>query len=363
MHSQQLSPILETDTTTHLSSLSLSSIQYEARITQEVEGSTTGSMSKQAPSSIAPNENHFDGPTKKCIACLEILSLNLFPEERITSVCDHSSSDLAKSFICKSCLSQHIQARLEEHGPKEVSCPICRVTLSFQEVQKWATTQTFRHVDRLLTRQALALDPNFIWCCNPRCEAGQVHVSGVDAPIVTCHSCNSRGCFYHQVTWHEGLTCEEFDNPGLTEERHLSDLQTEQAIRNQELQHIASVRLQIQSDEEIARNLGERETHVKASRRGFRRQQAEERRIQQQVEEEWRSRQKAEGLGMKRLWEEQRQKKPKLAKDNKKWMEERSGELLVLKSSRPCPGPGCSYRISKADGCNHMTCKTLSLPV
>jgi hypothetical protein len=121
--------------------------------------------------------------------------------------------------------------------------------------------------------------------------------------------------------------------------------------------------LQIQSDEEIARSLEESETHMKASQKGFCGQQAEGRRIQQQVEEEWRSRQKAEGLEMKRLREERRQTKAKLAKERKKWMEERSGELLVLKSSRPCPGPGCSYRVSKEDGCNHMTCKTLSLPV
>lgn len=32
-----------------------------------------------------------------------------------------------------------------------------------------------------------------------------------NAPIVTCYVCHHRTCFTHQVAWHEGYTCDEWD--------------------------------------------------------------------------------------------------------------------------------------------------------
>jgi hypothetical protein len=33
------------------------------------------------------------------------------------------------------------------------------------------------------------------------------------------------------------------------------------------------------------------------------------------------------------------------------------GESAVRKTSKPCPGRGCTYRVTKLDGCKHITCK------
>jgi hypothetical protein len=30
-------------------------------------------------------------------------------------------------------------------------------------------------------------------------------------PIVTCHVCGLKQCFKHKAPWHEGLTCEQWD--------------------------------------------------------------------------------------------------------------------------------------------------------
>lgn len=215
-------------------------------------------------------------------------------------------------------------------------------------------------------RQAVSLDPNFVWCCNPRCEAGQVHESGANAPIVICHSCNSRACFVHQVAWHEGLICEEFDNPELAEERRRRELNMQQALRNQKRNQEEQVRLQIQDDEALARNLEEREA-PRGEEEGTRRQKsrgqtAEARMAQRQVEAERFSRLEAERLAMEQLQEEHQRRQAGLAKQKQRRREEKLGESVVLESSKQCPGPRCSYRVSRAGGCKHMSCKALIPP-
>jgi len=81
-------------------------------------------------------------------------------------------------------------------------------------------------------RQRLAEDVNFRWCLNVKCDHGQIHPHGglyhflfcmwriwwqalyvLDAyPIVQCSWCYKKSCFTHQLPWHEGLTCSEFDS-------------------------------------------------------------------------------------------------------------------------------------------------------
>jgi len=53
--------------------------------------------------------------------------------------------------------------------------------------------------------------PNFCMCLGPGCESGQVHVSGNRQPIMTCNVCGFKTCFTHQMPWHEGMTCADYD--------------------------------------------------------------------------------------------------------------------------------------------------------
>jgi hypothetical protein len=58
----------------------------------------------------------------------------------------------------------------------------------------------------------LANEPNFRWCLNPECKSGQLWESAENAGIwVLCQECKFEMCFRHQVPWHDGLTCAEYD--------------------------------------------------------------------------------------------------------------------------------------------------------
>jgi acyl-coenzyme A synthetase/AMP-(fatty) acid ligase len=99
-------------------------------------------------------------------------------------------------------------------------------------------------------RAALSADPDFRWCLNPSCNAGQIHETGVlplvpefvhllhgearsgmtilpefahlqqgearnrlvhENPIFVCHACGARHCVVHELEWHDGETCQEYD--------------------------------------------------------------------------------------------------------------------------------------------------------
>ena len=53
--------------------------------------------------------------------------------------------------------------------------------------------------------------PNFRWCLNPACDAGQIHKIADKGPCFQCETCEYRSCAVHDVPWHEGKTCSEYN--------------------------------------------------------------------------------------------------------------------------------------------------------
>ncbi|KAF8864517.1 hypothetical protein BDZ45DRAFT_757317, partial [Acephala macrosclerotiorum] len=68
-----------------------------------------------------------------------------------------------------------------------------------------------------LFRAYLRSGPTFIWCSASRCDSGQFHEG--ECPEMSCVSCKTKTCTYHQHPWHEGETCEEYDTRRQTQTR------------------------------------------------------------------------------------------------------------------------------------------------
>jgi len=58
--------------------------------------------------------------------------------------------------------------------------------------------------------------------CASGCGNGQIHEGGTDQPIVKCISCGHKTCFQHKVSWHTGLTCEEWDLTTRRDQQNLT---------------------------------------------------------------------------------------------------------------------------------------------
>jgi hypothetical protein len=99
----------------------------------------------------------------------------LFPVKPPTQLCLHEAQ------ICLTCLEGHIAEQVRGKGAVAgVVCPAhdCLQVLDYHEIKYWADEETFSRYDRLLTRQALGVDENFVFCTNAACEAGQIHPQG-----------------------------------------------------------------------------------------------------------------------------------------------------------------------------------------
>ncbi|KAM7224098.1 hypothetical protein V8F06_000571 [Rhypophila decipiens] len=224
---------------------SLSDISSTATTIQMVPVDTPdGTEMLQVPIFV---ENLIRKTTTECIVCTESLAdiagsqedeeqwsaaiqgfpadwpsqIRPFPSQSILPVC----SALHALDICRSCLSQHIKAHLDCRGIagcESLTCPTpgCGHHFTHQEVRLLADPEVFARYDKLKLLSVLSADPDFRWCLREGCEMGQIYQildQRGDGPFdrrrnhVECEECSFEMCFGHQIPWHRGLSCDEYD--------------------------------------------------------------------------------------------------------------------------------------------------------
>lgn len=96
-----------------------------------------------------------------------------------------------------------------------LSCPLCGRAWEEEYLRFYMTEEElFKHIERM-TYRALERDPSFRWCAKDECTSGQMYdaeAAGKD-PKTCCGHCDSVNCFNCRVVWHNGLTCDEFQDP------------------------------------------------------------------------------------------------------------------------------------------------------
>jgi hypothetical protein len=143
-----------------------------------------------------------------------------FPSPSSLSVCNRNH-DLD---ICHTCLAQHIATQLESRGragSEQLTCPSpgCGHAYSHDEIRMLASPETFAQYDKLRLLGHLATLPNFRWCLREGCQMGQVYDFSAmhnfpgtrQRSRIVCDACGFEMCFYHQMPWHEGQTCVDYD--------------------------------------------------------------------------------------------------------------------------------------------------------
>ncbi|KAE9568352.1 hypothetical protein CGMCC3_g15515 [Colletotrichum fructicola] len=253
------------------------------------------------------------GGSRECPICAEIREASDFPILSVTSMCTHPPE------ACLECLQMSIRSDLNSKLWTEIRCPECRELLEYVDIQKYADEETFARYEALALRAAMAEAENFIWC-TANCGSGQLHDTGTEQPIVSCLHCGQRSCFTHNVTWHENLTCEEYDSLLRDPENFRSRIEMERE------QMDAAKRIQEDADRAMAQGL-------------MAEQQAE---IQEQEARERAERERAlRATALAR----------KVAARRKE--EEDQSKVTVSRTTKPCPG--CGWAIEKNAGCSHMT--------
>ena len=168
--------------------------------------------------------------------------------------------------------------------------------------------------EELALRSAMSEATNFVWCTSG-CGSGQIHESGTHHPIVICLHCGHRSCFQHNVSWHEGLTCEEYDRLLEDPENFKSRLESDAPVDVRR-------RRQIDADRAVAQGLVAGEQAARR-RRMINREKEERRRAEKAVEV-------ARRIAARRK------------------REEAKSASTIKMTTKPCPG--CGWAIEKNRG-------------
>jgi hypothetical protein len=140
---------------------------------------------------------------------------------QIAAGCKH------KAALCKECLAQWLQSGLERTSWDRLKCPDCPELLQHADMRRYANPATFERWDSLATRAALEAIPNFRWCLSSPCTSGQI--DDESCAKFKCKACSARHCIKHNVPWHKGETCEDYDR--RNKQRKKDDKASEQMIK------------------------------------------------------------------------------------------------------------------------------------
>lgn len=150
------------------------------------------------------------GPDVECVVCLESKPSTDFPS-KITDTCAHTTVK-----TCAGCVEQLLSNAVDGAEWIDPECPECKETLSPPDVQRLGTRAQAECYNERLMKRALQDLVEFRECI--KCGVGQFHEGGHEEPIVTCAGCGDKTCFSHNMPWHTGLTCVQYDESKEREE-------------------------------------------------------------------------------------------------------------------------------------------------
>jgi DNA-directed RNA polymerase subunit RPC12/RpoP len=87
---------------------------------REEEGQVENEDDEEIVASTQPTE---------CSVCMESLLSSQFPQERLTSSCDHEMT------VCSTCVTQSIDQQIIDQPYEHISCPECSNRLQFEAIK------------------------------------------------------------------------------------------------------------------------------------------------------------------------------------------------------------------------------------
>ncbi|MCJ1260744.1 hypothetical protein MMC22_000606 [Lobaria immixta] len=93
----------------------------------------------------------------------------------------------------------------------QIPCLECKEPLGESYVESAVARRDFQKLKAVAARKALEAHPCFRACLAADCTSGQIH-ENIHTDIVICKSCGSKSCYNHGVPWHEGYTCDRYDD-------------------------------------------------------------------------------------------------------------------------------------------------------
>ncbi|KAJ3385398.1 hypothetical protein HDU92_003090 [Lobulomyces angularis] len=144
---------------------------------------------------------------KICIICQDLKEYDInFPKVNFCKL-EHTKEEL----ICFACFETYLNETLK--NKLYACCPFDKNVLDYQIIKKYSSPETFKEFDYNLTKEVLNRSKWFRWCKS--CSSGQFFIKGKKFEQdnkISCFNCGAFSCFKHNIAWHEGLTCKQYEN-------------------------------------------------------------------------------------------------------------------------------------------------------
>ncbi|KUJ20806.1 uncharacterized protein LY89DRAFT_579286 [Mollisia scopiformis] len=140
---------------------------------------------------------------QECVICVEEKPLQHFP--KITDSCQHPDQ------ICLVCVQNWLAREADNTDWDKIHCVACKEIVPYNHMKRLMTKAAFEKYDQYSRNATLSKMPNFRWCISSSCSSGQIHEIDTDGYIFYCGACYTKTCVIHNVPWHEGETCTEYD--------------------------------------------------------------------------------------------------------------------------------------------------------
>ncbi|KAI0066084.1 hypothetical protein BV25DRAFT_1868368 [Artomyces pyxidatus] len=207
----------------------------------EVESSTSALLS------TPDSQTNLSSPYDTCGICLEPFQPTYSPISAAESANSSGRLEFGLKLPCPgshgyciSCLSKYVTSKLDPQGNGEgsvdivvfpVLCPECSAHDWPDGLQDDVATKILGEKALTLWHYQKLLDsiPRY-YCPNPQCSARVQIDEDAEDPQAECPSCNSLICVPCRTTWHEDMTCEEYQALPL-EDRSPDDLLTLRVIK------------------------------------------------------------------------------------------------------------------------------------
>lgn len=156
---------------------------------------------------------------RECDICAE--DYNFIPKNfPNVSTCQHDKT------VCSTCYTQQFRTSIQAKpadGWMTCTCPSCAQQINPGEAKRLVTKKASGELEKVIKQAKARTAHNFLWCPAPGCGHGQQHKLTA-SPFVNCGKCKAKICFNHQILWHEGLTCQQYDDTKTLDENARKDL-------------------------------------------------------------------------------------------------------------------------------------------
>ena len=140
--------------------------------------------------------------TKVCGICAEDVDIcRGFPMRKdLPPYCRHARDS------CKDCIGKSLNSDVETKRFLKIGCPYCECDWGRSFLANFMSEEAIHLYDRTLQES----DPKFRSCLAKDCDGGYIY-SGRRCKV-SCHQCHSSMCFNCRVPWHEGKTCQMYQD-------------------------------------------------------------------------------------------------------------------------------------------------------